>query len=171
MQSEKCKKWLRAGKLVLLVCVVTALEYVLAKSAWHTIGEIVATLMVFPIILNLPSLLPAVLGHRGYTISSLLPAFLLIVPVNCLLLLNWFVLNRQAHRVIAWAQTAKRQSGKYPADLSSYNKQFGAPDKEVKYQYHSVAEGKEYFAVRFHIGSDSTEHVYESDGGWWYYPD
>jgi hypothetical protein len=157
-------RWLA---FALLLGSATVFELYASYLAYYTIGEIVSSLYLLAIGVNL---LPMIVVARRfrYACVLLISLWMWLVPYQLYLLARWTVLDGEMRSVVARVEAIRARTGAYPAGLSQVP--FSRPEfaKEFIYQF-DPKSGR--FFLSYHVGSSDTSHDYYSAHGHFYYPD
>jgi hypothetical protein len=167
MQKNSTKK-VEILLFALLVGLLVPLEIFCTHLAFETIGEIVSTLYLWGVGLNL---LFIVLAFRNRTLAALGVVLLAIAIIPYQLFLGHRLLRVQAEasRIVTYVYEEKIDTGEYPPTLANY--EFHDPKMEQFIQSYRVEKDGSEFSLFYRVGTENTSHYYLSQMGWGYYPD
>jgi hypothetical protein len=80
---------------------------------------------------------------------------------------KWYYIDREAKQIVLWAESEKKQTGSYPADLGDYKFQHPGYKEYIDYS----ENGWVGFVVSYTVGTPSTNHHYDPENKWYYQDD
>ncbi|RYG63086.1 hypothetical protein EON80_21890 [bacterium] len=149
------------------MAVVIAVEIGCARLAWYTVHERVSQTLMMLVGLNVFPIYIYRLSQKKPAVGLALLGLFLSVPTQLFLGYQWRLLHTETLNVAAYAEQVKKQTGSYPLTLTNYRFIHPSIQGDLKYKRYRADDCE----VRFHLGSDSTEHSYSNGDGWWYSPD
>lgn len=154
--------------LGLIIGCLIVLEILLARLAFHTLGEIMSFNYFFLVFLNIIPLIYLLCKKRtGFAYTFLVVIALIIIPYQLYLGGKLILLNEEGGNIIAHLYQEKLETGQYPASLSGY--QFSYPHLQNDFGYELENEN---FNLFYSVGDKGTSHYFRSiNGKWGYYPD
>jgi hypothetical protein len=163
MDKQQIKKIAIRTWLVLL-----SLEFVACLFVYETIGEVaVGFAFIFALFFNLMAL-GFYFDSSFWGIFVALSFGIFLVSYQAVLGVRLYFLNQEAHNIVEWAHKEKERIGEFPKDLASYK--FLYPSYQQYIQgYSSDEKGNMYLA--YFVGTEGTSHTYDTQRGWYYYPD
>lgn len=155
----------RVARIALVALVFLLLELVCVRFVWETAGEVAATFVGMIVIFGDLIVLSSVFLNRPRLTTLLLSALILLtVPYPVFLRIKLSFLESEAHRIIAYAETTRVQTGSYPPDLSGY--QFHHSWTAASFIY--APDG---FWLHWWAEQPGVSHSYSPARGFGYYPD
>jgi hypothetical protein len=95
---------------------------------------------------------------------------LLVIGYHGLLGVRWYYVDTEAQRIVEWVYSEVSKSGTFPPDLSDYG--FRHPEYKGFVSYERIADSQgESFVLYYYVGTDSTDHRYTPEYGWYYNDD
>lgn len=153
----------------LLLSLLILVEVACALLAYFTLGEVMSSLYILPISLNLLFVLLFFRQHCRAAIVGIVTLGLLVIPMQAALGIEVARVQVEAAHIVTYVYGYRDQTGQYPANLSEYifhdpalRPHFGA------YQRDSMPAG---FVLYYWAGSATNSYWYSSHTGWGYYPD
>jgi hypothetical protein len=135
-------------------------------AAFETLGEVLAPLCYFTLILQILPFACCALGilRPAIFISSLLT--ILIAPPQVMWHLQLGRLQSEVSRIVRYAESVKSSTGNYPAELSEY-------DPASKPLMHIIQYdcSNNHIIVHYGAGNGTAPHWYSATSGWGYDPD
>lgn len=84
--------------------------------------------------------------------------------------IRWYYVDREAKRIIAWAEAEKVKTGNYPDDLNDYQFQHPACREYIDY-FKDRYQPEMGFGIAYTVGTSDTNHHYDPVDGWYYQDD
>jgi hypothetical protein len=154
---------------IALMIVAIAIELVCAWLAYHTIGEIVSSLMFLVVALNIVPIVLFAVRKQAFAVLVALVLVAAIVPYQAVLGYRLIAVQQEAVTVISYLYETKLHTGEYPADLSGYS--FHDPSLSPFFHQYSRSAEHGGFTLCWYVGTPNTSHSYTPIHGWGYYPD
>lgn len=166
-----CSKKYLGPAFILLIFI----ELICARLAYFTLGEINEILFLFLILFQGIVMAAYLLGKRMRPIAwGIASIALLIIPYQLMLTTRWFLIQRDITEIIGYIYEQRLETGEYPADLSAYPNQdmLQSYVRYTRYDEGNDEVNQTYFIVSHYIGTETTQHWYDSrTQSWEYYPD
>jgi hypothetical protein len=153
---------------VLLVGLLVPLELFCAYLAFETIGEIVRSMYLLAVGLNLLFIVLA-FRHRTLAMLGVVLLALAIIPYQLYLGDRLLRVQAEASRIVTYVYAERIDTGAYPSSLADYK--FLDREMERFIQRYRVEDDASAFSLFFRVGTENTSHYYLSQTGWGYYPD
>ena len=153
---------------VIMISPLILIEVACGLLAYFTMGEIMSSLYLVPISLNLLFVL-LFFRRRQVAVTGVIVLALLLIPVQVVLGVEVARVQAEAARIVTYVYGYRDQTGHYPANLSEYV--FHDPEVRMHfggYQRDSAPPG---FVLYYWAGSSTNSYWYSSHTGWGYYPD
>lgn len=148
------------------------LPFELASSllAYWTLGWSPAFLWVVAVVfINLLCVAVYACGVRFAAVLATLLG-IAIVGYHSMLGIRWYIVDREAKRIVEWAHVQRDRTGGFPEDLGEYRFTRPAYREFINYDAWSDTNGPS-FRVTYHVVTESTFHWYDSDYVGGYYDD
>ena len=153
---------------VLFMITVILLEALCARLAYETLGEIMSTIYVLLVLLNLVPLGLAVRNRAAAALVAVALA-LAIIPYQLVLADRLWRALAEANHVVARLYEQRLSAGQYPANLSEYR--FRDSEMAAYIRDYQIDEAQSGFVLSYWVGTPTTSHTYSPATGWTYYPD
>ena len=148
--------------------VLVLVEILCAQLAYETFGEVVRSVYLLVVALNVPLLILALWRMPAATIGMVALA-LLIVPYQVVLGQRLWRVQNEAAQIVHHAYGERLATGRYPRDLSGYVLRDPAMARLI--QSYEPVEESGGFLLAYRVGTVNTSHTYSPLHGWQYYPD
>jgi len=152
----------------LLITLLILLEVAFALLAYFTLGEVISSLYILPISLNLLFVL-LFFRRRHVAVIGMIILALLLIPVQVVLGIEMARVQVEAARIVTYVYGYRDQTGRYPANLSEYV--FHDPEMRPHFGAYQRDGEPPGFVLYYWAGSATNSYWYSSHTGWGYYPD